>query len=61
MKTKIILILVVIYNYTYSQSPVVSLNSIHLSHNQNNDYHKDLDDVLIGYEGTWIGNFDIKF
>jgi hypothetical protein len=49
-----------IIHFSFSQSPIVPLNSLHLIHNANGDYHKDIQNVLVGFEGTWQGSYDGK-
>jgi hypothetical protein len=56
---KLIFTLIII-NFTYGQTPIVPLNSNHLLHNSNGDYHKDTQNWLADFEGTWMGNFDGK-
>ena len=60
MKKFVVLIFVLVFGSCFSQSPIAPLNSLHLIHNVNNDYHQDIQNVLTDFEGKWVGSFDGK-
>ena len=60
MEKLVVFFFILFFSNSFSQNPIVSINTNHDSHSQQVDYHIDLSYKFDGFIGTWVGNYGNK-